>query len=75
MKIKKITSQSRRDFRADMKCEFCGYESKLTSGYDDRFYHDEVIPDMKCGECLKSTSSEGGEIAKTATRYRENQVV
>jgi hypothetical protein len=75
MKIKNITSQHRRDFSALMKCEFCNEESKLHGGYDDRYYHDNVIPNMKCGKCLKSTSSEGGEITRTATKYSDNQIV
>lgn len=75
MIIVKITSRHRRDFCADMKCEFCNTKSKLDSGYDDRYYHYNVIPNMKCGKCLKSTSSEGGEIVKTATKYCDNQVL
>lgn len=75
MKIVKITSQSRRDFRADMKCEFCNAGSKLTNGYDDRNYHDNVIPNMKCKICDKSTVSEGGDIDKTQTKYSDNQIV
>lgn len=71
MKIKEITSQSRRDFSAIMKCEFCGAEEKNNSGYDDRFYHDNVIPEMKCGSCGKSTKSENAPIEKTETKYPE----
>ena len=41
------------------------------SGYDDRYYHDNVIPNMKCGKCGESTISKGGEIERTATRYPE----
>jgi len=51
MKIEKITSQHRRDFKADMICEGCGARAKLTRGYDDRYFHDEVIPNMKCEVC------------------------
>lgn len=75
MVIKKILSQSRRDFTAVMKCEFCNKETTNNSGYDDRYYHDNVIPSMKCGTCLKSTSSESGEIKKTATKYSDHKVV
>ncbi len=71
MRIKKITSQNRRDFTAIMKCEFCEHEENNTSGYDDRFYHDNVIPDMKCKECGKSTNSENGEISRTETKFPE----
>ena len=75
MKIKKITSQHRRDFSADMKCEFCGHEEKLSSGYDDDFYHQKVIPAQKCGSCGESTVSGGGTPDDTATKYPANQVV
>ena len=53
MKIKKIVSQSRRDFTAIYECEHCGHEKK-DGGYDDANFHENVIPDMKCGECGKS---------------------
>ena len=54
MKIIRITNQHRNDFWADMQCEHCGSLHKLTSGYDDRNYHDNVIPAMKCNICGKS---------------------
>lgn len=53
MKIKEITSQSRRDFRAIYVCEHCGHERK-GSGYDDSNFHRNVIPKMKCPECGKT---------------------
>lgn len=52
MKIKKITSQNRRDFRAEFECENCGHIEKQ-SGYDDEYYHNKVIPDMECPKCGK----------------------
>lgn len=71
MKIKQITSQHRRDFTAIMECEFCGHESIDRYGYDDRNYHDNVIPNMKCEVCGKSTKSEGGEVGFTPTKYAD----
>lgn len=71
MKIKEILSQHRRDFNAIMMCEFCGNEETLKSGYDDRNYHNNVIPNMKCKKCKKSTNSEGAPIDYTLTRYPE----
>lgn len=53
MKIKEITSMSRRDFRADMECEHCGSVEKGVSGYDDTYFHENVIPKMKCKKCNK----------------------
>ena len=54
-----------------MICEFCNHQEENTNGYDDRYYHDNVIPEMTCKQCHKSTKSEGGEIAYTQTRYPE----
>jgi len=51
MKIKKINNQSRRDFWADMECESCGHIEKNVSCYDDAYFHNNVIPNMKCGNC------------------------
>lgn len=70
MKIKTISNQHRRDFNATYKCEFCGHEEK-GYGYDDRNFHDNVIPNMKCEKCKKSTVSEGGNAEETPTKYPE----
>lgn len=53
MKIKEILSQNRRDFQAIYVCEHCGYE-KTSSGYDDDYFHNQVIPKMVCYECHKT---------------------
>ena len=55
MKIQKINSQNRRDFYADMVCEHCGNIEKNVSGYDDNYFHRNVIPDMKCKQCGKKS--------------------
>jgi transcription elongation factor Elf1 len=52
MKIKKITWQHRRDFKAIYECEHCGHEHE-GSGYDDANFHQNVIPEMKCQNCGK----------------------
>jgi transcription elongation factor Elf1 len=56
MKIKKIISQHRRDFRAIYVCEHCGHE-KEGYGYDDANFHNNVIPGMECEECGKKADS------------------
>lgn len=71
MRIKEITYQSRRDFRAIYECEHCGHEAK-GQGYDDKNFHENVIPKMKCKKC--------GEIAPDnyrplATKYAEDFVI
>ena len=53
MRIKEITDQHRNDFRANMECEHCGHVQKLTTGYNDAYYHQHVIPAMDCKACGK----------------------
>lgn len=47
MRIKEIYSQYRRDFYTIYECEHCGH-TKKDSGYDDTYFHNEVIPKMIC---------------------------
>lgn len=54
MKIKEITWQSRRDFYAIYECEHCG-ETVRGSGYDDANFHQNVIPNMPCPSCSKTS--------------------
>lgn len=70
MKLKQITHQHRRDFYGIYECEFCHTEREV-SGYDDRNFHDNVVPDIKCKKCNKSTNSEGGAIDIIKTKYPE----
>jgi len=53
MKIKEFTHRNRRDFSAIYECEHCGHTEEK-SGYDDRYFHQEVIPAMGCGKCGKT---------------------
>lgn len=55
MRIKEIIRQHRRDFRAIYECENCGNEEEK-SGYDDKNFHEHVIPTMKCSKCEKTAS-------------------
>lgn len=79
MKIKKITYQNRRDFLAEYECESCGYivgenEAKKLYGwgYDDRNYHDNVIPKFICPKCKKMADS---TYRPLQTKYPEWQQV
>ena len=71
MELIKITNQSRRDFDGILKCQFCGHEEVLNDGYDDNYYHTEVIPSFICPECNKSTISENDTIRAKTTKYPE----
>jgi transcription elongation factor Elf1 len=68
MKIKKIESQSRRDFYAIYECEHCGHEEK-GSGYDDSYFHQNVIPAMKCCKCGKTADE---NYRPLATKYPDS---
>ena len=75
MKIKEMLSQSRRDFTAIYECEGCGEEVKR-GGYDDRYFHDSVIPNMKCKGCGESRKSLGlKEQNPTPTKYAAHEVI
>lgn len=72
MKIKKINSQNRRDFYADMECEHCGNIKKNVSGYDDSYFHKEVIPKMECSKCGKTSDK---DYRPLSTKYSEHEIV
>jgi len=71
MKIKEIISQSRRDFTAIYICEHCEHEEE-SDGYDDAYFHQTVIPDMKCKKCGKTAPE---NYRPLATKYPSYQVV
>lgn len=71
MKIKKITQQSRRDFRAIYECEHCSHEYE-SSGYDDANFHNNVVPGFECPKCKKTASSDYRAIS---TKYPEGMQV
>jgi transcription elongation factor Elf1 len=58
MFIKKIAWQMGNDFSADMECEHCGHVGKNDCGYNDGFYHTQVIPAMRCSQCGKNRAGE-----------------
>lgn len=71
MKIKEITYQNRRDFTAIYICEHCGYEVK-DSGYDDSFFHKNVIPSLVCKSCGLHSPD---EYRPLATKYESWEIV
>lgn len=71
MKIKTITSQSRRDFYAIYECEHCGH-TKNGSGYDDANFHENVIPNFICPKCGKKAPN---EYRPLATKYPDWQTI
>lgn len=71
MKINKIISQSRRDFTALYECETCNHTQE-GYGYDDRNFHDNVIPQMKCNKCGNTSK---GDYRPLQPKYEEWQTV
>ncbi len=67
MRIKTIESQYRRDFHAIYECEHCKH-TKKGSGYDDTYFHQTVIPKMKCEKCGETA---GDDYTPLSTKYPE----
>ena len=75
MEVIKKYNQYRRDCRIDLVCENCGHKEINRSGYDDRNFWDNVIPNRKCSKCGKSTLDLGLKPSSVQTRYSDWQVV
>ena len=71
MKIKTIIFQNRRDFTAIYECEHCGHES-THNGYDNSFFHESVLPQMKCASCGKEAPD---TYRPLSTKYPDNKIV
>jgi len=69
MKINRIISQSRRDFTAEYICEHCNNKT-IGGGYDDSYFHQSVIPKMKCTQCGKTADE---SYRALTTKYPEGQ--
>ncbi len=71
MKIKQIVNQYRRDFTAIFICEGCGHEVEK-GGYDDRHFHEKVIPTMPCESCGLTGVECGADYRPLTTKYPEH---
>jgi len=72
MRIKEKKYQHRRDFEADFICEHCGNIEKDVSGYDDAYFHNEVIPTWKCKKCGKTADE---NYRPLVTKYSEEMQI
>ena len=72
MKIKKIIHQSRRDFDAIFECEHCEETYEIRGNYDDAYYHESVIPTIKCKKCGKTSPD---DYRPLTTKYPEGFVI
>lgn len=75
MFIRQIKHQYRRDFYADFECEKCGYIEKDHPGYDDRYYHENVVPDLKCPKCGKTARDLGTDYRPLTPKYPEGMQI
>lgn len=75
MYIKEKIKQNRRDFWAIYKCENCECETKEKQGYDDDFFHNTVIPKMKCEKCGKSSMELNTSPPRLTPLYDKNFVI
>ena len=64
MELLRTYAHMRNDFRADYRCEHCGYEMYEKSGYSDANYFNKVIPNAICPKCKKNSKGETEEEAK-----------
>lgn len=62
MKIFKIDRQSRNDLYGILECEFCQEKQKF-QGYDDDYYHNMVMSNIRCKSCGKNSNDVIGEKA------------
>lgn len=74
MRIKKIISQHRRDFRAVYICDNCGHEHD-GGGYDDAYFHETVVPGFACKECGKTEKDINPDYKPRATKYQEGMQI
>lgn len=70
MKIKKILNRNRRDFTAIYECEHCDFEEER-GGYDDSYFHQEVLPKRKCDKCGKIAPEDSSRLAP---RYADHVI-
>ena len=71
MKVVKRYNQHRRDLTIDLQCENCGNKKIVTSAYDDTNYWVNVVPNMRCSECEKTSKELGSVIENIGTKYPE----
>ncbi len=57
MKLLRKIRQHRRDFTAIYQCEHCGHEEQ-GDGYDDAYFHQQVIPRMTCSGCGRDAADD-----------------
>lgn len=75
VKVTKRYNQWRRDLWVDLECEGCGATETVKDAYDDTNYWVNVVPDMKCKSCGKSSNDLGIRPESIGTKYPEGMEV
>jgi len=53
------------------ECEHCGF-TEIRTGYDDDFFHNTVVPNIKCFKCGKTASD---TYEPREPRYKDWEIV
>lgn len=72
MRIKEIISQHRRDFLCTAECEHCDHIARNVPGYDDKNFHENVVPTWVCPKCKERA---GKNYRPLTTKYPEGFTV
>ena len=71
MKVIKRYNQHRRDLSIDMECENCGNTETYNGAYDDTNFWVNVVPNMDCNACGKSSVDMNIKPDDIHTKYPE----
>lgn len=75
MRVTRRYDQYRRDLYIDLECEDCGAAETNKSAYDDTNYWVNVVPNMKCKNCGKSSNDLGIRPESIGTKYPEGMQI
>ena len=65
----------RRDFTGIYQCEGCNTIHEKYGCYDDDYFHEKVMPDIKCTGCGQSSNSLGVKVESIATKYKQYEII
>ena len=74
MRLIERKDQMRRDFTGVYECENCDHIEER-GGYDDTYFHEQVIPDMICGGCQMSSKTLGRDLLLTKPKYLDHVTI
>jgi len=75
MKLLEKKNQHRRDFHGLYSCEGCNAQELIKNCYDDRNFHDNVMPNTACKSCKKTTNEIGAAKEAVSTEHEDYEVV